>query len=164
MSGGTTINTGEKPTKKRRQRSLGEHGEHTLYRRVVSESGAVRYLPCAERWDSSVIHYGDFLLHAEPGRSSCTRLDAPGADRVSKQRAALVAASLVAEQAMVLAMVEASKVHPAQRLATPREQKAWKAYCDIMGEEGLVRLEVSSAQEIVDAGIKALVAAVEKAR
>jgi hypothetical protein len=33
-----------------------------------------------------------------------------------------------------------------------------------MGEEGLVRLEVSSAQEIVDAGIKALVAAVEKAR
>lgn len=158
MSGGNTINTGEKPAKQRRPRAKVEHGKNTLYRRVVSKSGAVRYIPCAEIWDTSVLRHGDFLLHSEPGRTSCTHL----ADRVSEQRAALVAASIVAEQAMIQAMVEASKVHPAQRLATPREQKAWKAYCDIMGEDGLVRLEVSSAQKVVDAGLNALVEAVEK--
>ena len=162
MSGGTTINTGEKPTKKRRQRAKAEHGEQTLYRRVVTESGAVRYVACAELWDRDVVHYGDFLIHAEPGSTAVKRLDEPGADRVSEQRAALVAAAITAEQAMVAAMREASRERPAQRPMTDLEKKAWRAYCDVVGEEGIVRLLVPSYQEIVDAGIKALMRAVEE--
>jgi hypothetical protein len=45
---------------------------------------------------------------------------------------------------------------------TDLEKKAWRAYCDVVGEEGIVRLLVPSYQEIVDAGIKALMRAVEE--
>jgi len=92
------------------------------------------------------------------------QLDEPGADRVSEQRASLAAAALTAERAMVAAMQEASRERPAQRPSTPLEQKGWPAYYDAVVEEGVMRLMVPSIQEIVDAGIKALVDAVEKAK
>jgi len=44
MSGGNVLNLGDKPVRKR-VRPQSQHGEQTLYRRVVTEAGAVRYVP-----------------------------------------------------------------------------------------------------------------------
>jgi hypothetical protein len=63
--------------------------------------------------------------------------------------------------AMMEAMRTADRMTPDQKMSKT-EQKAWAAYKAIAGERSSLRLKGPSMHDVVDAGIKALIAAVRK--
>jgi hypothetical protein len=119
----------------------------------------VRYDPWGRAWDRESLPLGCTLVINRPSSVSYRTLD----PQVTECQAALLAASELAAEAMVRAMMEASRERPV-RLSTDREHQAWHAYCRVLGEPGGLLLERSSAQQIVNAGLQALRDAVERCR
>jgi|GEM_PF-5106270 len=159
MSGGRTTNTPQKKRPPRRpdKREPKQKPDRTLYRKVVLPSGRVRYVSIGEQWDFNGLPYGEWLISCSPGRTAIHRLDDPEDDQVRIQRAALVAAARIAEDAMVLAMMERSRLEPASDRLTPREQRAWAAYRLALGSDEPLMLRRPSVHDIVYAGIEALI-------
>jgi hypothetical protein len=74
---------------------------------------------------------------------------------VEPNYAALIAASRVAEDAMSKAVVKASEMRPHNKPITEKQKKAWENLAKAFGNDRYY-VEIPSAREIAEAGIKAL--------
>lgn len=122
----------------------------TLYKKVGR-----RYVPCAE-YDNEVMDSfprGAHLVMCYPGGES-RRFN------INPNHAALIAASRVAEEAMVTAMSRASELRPQRTPITEQQREAWAKLAESFGEE-LCTLYGSSAYDVVQAGLRALQAEAE---
>jgi hypothetical protein len=119
-------------------------------KKIFYEKVGRKYVPISE-YDSNLMDgysYGTHLLMVYPG----------GASRrynIDPNYAAMIAASRVAEEAMIRAMHKASEMQPARTPITPAQQKAWKKLAKEFGDE-LCTLSGASSHDIAEAGIRAL--------
>ena len=128
-------------------------GYDTLYSKEVSPGGRVRYRKVAQYVAFDALPEGAWLVITKPGQRVITRMvtpDYPGA----------IAAIVEAREAMIDALVEASRAVPRTRKTDEIEREAYRAYADVMRkhgrEPGAILFERKSAVEIVEAAIKAL--------
>lgn len=115
-----------------------------------------RYVPVSE-YDSDLSYAlpkGAHLIMSYPGGQS-TRY------HVEPNYAAMIAAGRVAEDVISNAIVKASEARPRTKPITDRQRKAWKELAESFGEDRYY-IELPSAREIADAGIKALQDEAEK--
>lgn len=125
--------------------------EETYYRKVGR-----RYIPVHQTLDTYGWPEGCYVVWVTPGSTSIRTTAEPA-------YAELLAASKVAEDAMLKSMRDMDRVRPAVNPLTPRQKKAWEEFSKAMGEE--MSLWGKSMQDIVDAGLEALrKAAVEQRR
>lgn len=119
-------------------------------KKIYYEKVGRRYKPVAE-YDSTYLDSfpkGAHLVMCYPGGSS-RRFN------IDPDYAALLAASRVAEDAMIKAIQKASEMRPHRIPITEKQQKAWKNLSKAFGDERYY-IEIPSAREIAEAGIKAL--------
>ena len=110
-----------------------------------------RYKPTLETWPEAFPE-GFTLVYSEPG-SSCKTYG------VTPFYARVLTALRAGERDFLKVIVDAMAARPNQRLQTPREQRAMKAYCEIMGKDAALTLTIPCAQD----AFAALVNAVEDA-
>jgi len=122
----------------------------TLYEKVGR-----KYVPVQEEVWHNTWPEGWYLIHVHPGGSMmrlCVKPDYPS----------LLAAAEKARDAMARAIAEAARPTPPKRKLTARERKAYKAYAQAIGKDApIVMFDRGSPADIADAGIDALMAAVE---
>jgi hypothetical protein len=75
--------------------------------------------------------------------------------------AAMIAAGRVAEDAISTAIQKASEMRPHNKPVTEKQQKAWKALAKAFGDDRYY-VEIPSAREIAEAGIKAMMTEAEQ--
>lgn len=75
--------------------------------------------------------------------------------------APMIAAGRVAEDAMSRAISEASELRPRQTPLTPGQKRAWQRLAKEFGDQ-LATLNISSARDIAEAGIRAQMAEAER--
>ena len=75
--------------------------------------------------------------------------------------AGMIAASRVAEEAMIQSMHKASEMKPTQTPITEGQRKAWKKLAKEFGNE-LCTLNCASSHDIAEAGVKALQSEADK--
>ena len=123
----------------------------TLY-----EKRGRRYFPVRDANTYDGLSNGAWLVVVDNGRTSIRRLLDPA-------HAELEAAARTARQAMIMAMQEAaSPVLNMERYRDrERAQRAWDAWCEIMGDDVAIYSQSCSISDCVDAGIATLT---EKAR
>ena len=92
--------------------------------------------------------YGNHLIMVYPGGQS-TRYN------VNPALAPMIAAGRVAEDKMSEAVHRASEMRPRRKELTPEQQRAWQNLNQAMGDD-VYTLEVASARDIAEAGIKAM--------
>ena len=92
--------------------------------------------------------YGNHLIMVYPGGQS-TRYN------VNPALAPMIAAGRVAEDKMSEAVRRASEMRPRRKELTPEQQQAWQNLNQAMGDD-VYTLEVASARDIAEAGIKAM--------
>jgi len=97
---------------------------------------------------------GTHLVDVYPGGSS-RRFN------IDPAYAPMIAAGRVAEDAMSRAISEASELRPKQTPLTEGQRKAWKKLAKEFGDE-LATLNIASARDIAEAGVKAQMAEAEK--
>jgi hypothetical protein len=97
---------------------------------------------------------GTHLVDVYPGGSS-RRFN------IDPAYAPMIAAGRVAEDAMSRAISEASELHPKQTPLTEGQRKAWRKLAKEFGDE-LATLNIASARDIAEAGVKAQMAEAEK--
>jgi len=91
---------------------------------------------------------GTHLVDVYPGGSS-RRFN------IDPAYAPMIAAGRVAEDAMSRAISKASELRPRQTPLTEGQRKAWKKLANEFGDE-LATLNINSARDIAEAGLKAL--------
>lgn len=114
-----------------------------------------RYVPVQE-YDQTLLDSfpkGNHLVMCYPGGQS-RRF------RIEPNHAAMIAAGRVAEDAICVAIRQASEMRPTKTPITPEQQKAWKKLAKEFGDD-LPTLSVSSARDIAEAGIKAMITEAE---
>jgi hypothetical protein len=119
-------------------------------KKIFYEKRGRRYVPVHE-YDSdlcSALPKGTHLIMCYPGGSS-TRYN------IDPNYAALIAAGRVAEDALSKAIHDASEMRPHNKPITERQQKAWKALARAFDNDRYY-VELPSAREIAEAGLKAL--------
>ena len=119
-------------------------------KKIYYEKVGRKYVPVAE-YDSDLIdsfHKGTHLLMVYPGGQS-RRFN------IDPNYAAMIAASRVAEEAIIQAMHKASEMRPKQTPITEGQRKAWKKLAKEFGDE-LCTLNCASSHDIAEAGLKAL--------
>ena len=97
---------------------------------------------------------GTHLVDVYPGGSS-RRFN------IDPAYAPMIAAGRVAEDAMSRAISEASELRPKQTPLTEGQRKAWRKLAKEFGDE-LATLNIASARDIAEAGVKAQMAEAEK--
>jgi hypothetical protein len=121
-----------------------------MVKKIYYEKVGRKYVPVAE-YDSDLTDSfgkGSHLVICYPGGQSRRY-------NIDPDYAALIAASRVAEDAMIQAMSKASELRPATTPITPSQQRAWKKLAKEFGTE-LCTLNGASSWEIAQAGLKAL--------
>jgi hypothetical protein len=121
-----------------------------MTKKVYYEKVGRRYKPVAE-YDSTYMDSfpkGSHLVMCYPGGSS-RRFN------IQPNYAALIAASRVAEDAISKAVVAASEMRPHNKPITEKQKKAWENLAKAFGDDRYY-IEIPSAREIAEAGIKAL--------
>ena len=121
-----------------------------MTKKVYYEKRGRRYYPVAE-YDSTYMDSfpkGSHLVMCYPGGSS-RRFN------IQPNYAALIAASRVAEDAISQAVVKASEIRPHNKPITEKQKAAWEALAEAFGDDRYY-IEIPSAREIAEAGIKAL--------
>ena len=121
-----------------------------MTKKVYYEKVGRRYKPVAE-YDSTYMDSfpkGSHLVMCYPGGSS-RRFN------IQPNYAALIAASRVAEDAISSAVVKASEMRPHRKPITEKQKKAWENLAKAFGDDRYY-IEIPSAREIAEAGIKAL--------
>jgi hypothetical protein len=121
-------------------------------KKIYYEKKGNRYVPVAE-YDSDWIdsfHKGTHLLMVYPGGQS-RRFN------IDPNYAAMIAASRVAEEAIIRAMHKASELKPVRTPITEGQRKAWKKLAKEFGDE-LCTLSGASSHDIAEAGVKAMMA------
>ena len=91
---------------------------------------------------------GTHIVMSYPGGKS-TRYN------IDPAYAPMIAAGRVAEDAMSQAVVKASEMRPRNKPITEKQRKAWVALAKAFGDDRYY-VEIPSAREIAEAGIKAL--------
>jgi hypothetical protein len=97
---------------------------------------------------------GTHLVDVYPGGSS-RRFN------IDPAYAPMIAAGRVAEDAMSRAISEASELRPRQTPLTEGQRKAWRKLAKEFGDE-LATLNIASARDIAEAGVKAQMVEAEK--
>ena len=108
-----------------------------------------KYIAVSE-YDSTLmdgLSYGDHLVSVYKGGSSRRKID--------PAFATLIAAGRYAEDAMIKALQTASERRPQQTPITEGQRKAWKKLAKEFGDD-LCTLQIASAHDIAEAGIRAL--------
>jgi len=121
-------------------------------KKIYYEKKGNRYVPVAE-YDSDWMdsfHKGTHLLMVYPGGQS-RRFN------IDPNYAAMIAASRVAEEAIIRAMHKASELKPVRTPITEGQRKAWKKLAKEFGDE-LCTLNGASSHDIAEAGVKAMMA------
>ena len=121
-----------------------------MVKKIYYEKVGRKYVPVSE-YDSDLTDSfgkGSHLVICYPGGQSRRY-------NIDPDYAALIAASRVAEDAMIQAMSKASELRPATTPITPAQQRAWKKLAKEFGTE-LCTLNGASSWEIAQAGLKAL--------
>ena len=121
-------------------------------KKIYYEKVGRKYVPVAE-YDSDWVdsfHKGTHLLMVYPGGQS-RRFN------IDPNYAAMIAASRVAEEAIIQAMHKASELKPTQTPITEGQRKAWKKLAKEFGNE-LCTLNGASSHDIAEAGVKAMMA------
>jgi hypothetical protein len=121
-----------------------------MTKKIYYEKKGRRYVPVAEYDSDFMDSYtkGTHLVMCYPGGTS-RRFN------VNPDYAGLIAASRVAEDAISKAVVKASEMRPHNRPITEKQKKAWEALAKAFGEDRYY-VEIPSAREIAEAGVKAL--------
>lgn len=115
-----------------------------------------RYKPVYE-YDSVLLDgfpKGNHLVMCYPGGQSRRY-------NIEPNHVALIAAARVAEDAMCEAIRKASEMRPQKTPITPEQQKAWKKLAKEFGDD-LATLHTTSARDIAEAGINAIINEAEK--
>jgi hypothetical protein len=115
-----------------------------------------RYIPVSE-YDNEYLDSfpkGTHLVMCYPGGQS-RRFN------IDPNYAAMIAAGRVAEDAISQAVVEASEMRPHNKPITEKQRKAWEALSKAFGSDRYY-IEIPSAREIAEAGIKAQIEEAEK--
>lgn len=125
-------------------------------KKVYYEKRGRRYHPVAE-YDNDLLDsfpQGNHLVMCYPGGSS-RRFN------VEPNYAAMIAAGRVAEDALSEAIRKASELRPQKNPITPGQKKAWEKLAKEFGDE-LATLQINSARDIAEAGVKAMQAEADK--
>jgi len=97
---------------------------------------------------------GNHLVMCYPGGTS-RRFN------IDPNYAAMIAAGRVAEDAICQAISKASELRPQKNPITPGQKKAWEKLAKEFGDE-LATLQINSARDIAEAGVKAMQAEADK--
>jgi hypothetical protein len=119
-------------------------------KKIYYEKVGRRYKPVAE-YDSTYMDSfpkGNHLVMCYPGGSS-RRFN------IEPALAPMIAAGRYAEDAMSSAVVKASEMRPHNKPITEKQKKAWEALAKSFGDD-LYYVEIPSAREIAEAGLKAM--------
>ena len=109
-----------------------------------------RYVPVYE-YDSDFLDAwprGTHLVTCHPGGQSRRY-------NIDPNHAALIAAGIVAEDAISRAIQDASELRPQRTPVTPAQQRAWRKLAKELGDE-LCTLQGASSRDIAEAGVKAM--------
>lgn len=119
-------------------------------KKIYYEKQGRRYVPVAE-YDSELhdsFSEGHHLVSVRPGRSS-RRFS------IDPTLAPMIAAGLYAEDAIVSAIHEASKLRPAKTPLTDEQRAAWRNLIASLGEEATM-LTGAAPFDVAQAGIQAM--------
>jgi hypothetical protein len=125
-------------------------------KKVYYEKRGRRYHPVAE-YDNELLDSfpkGNHLVMCYPGGTS-RRFN------IDPNYAAMIAAGRVAEDAICQAISKASELRPQKNPITPGQKKAWVKLAKEFGDE-LATLQIDSARDIAEAGLKAMQAEADK--
>ena len=127
-----------------------------MMKKIFYEKVGRRYVPVSE--------YDEYLMDALP-RGNHMIMVYPGGQstryKVDPALAPMIAASRVAEDRMTEAVRRAGEMRPRQSLLTEKQRRAWRNLAVALGDE-LGTLEVASARDIAEAGLKAMQAEADK--
>lgn len=121
-----------------------------MTKKIFYEKVGRKYVPVYE-YDSDFLNAlpkGTHLLMSYPGGSS-TRYN------IDPNYAAMIAAGRIAEDAMSRAVVQASEMRPRNKPITEEQRAAWQHLADLFEDERYY-IELPSAREVVEAGVKAM--------
>jgi len=124
--------------------------------KIFYEKVGKRYKPVAE-YDNDLMDSftkGTHLVDVYPGGSSRRY-------NINPAYAPMIAAGRVAEDAMCKAISAASEMRPKQTPITEGQRRAWRKLAKEFGDE-LATLNIASARDIAEAGIKAQMVEAEK--
>jgi len=125
-------------------------------KKIFYEKVGRRYVPVSE-YDNDLLDSfskGTHLVMTYPGGQSRRY-------NIDPNYAALIAAGRVAEDAMSDAIRTASELRPQKNPITPGQKKAWEKLAQEFGDE-LATLQINSARDIAEAGLKAMQAEADK--
>jgi hypothetical protein len=125
-------------------------------KKIYYEKIGRKYVPVQE-YDSNFLDAfpkGSHLVMCYPGGSS-RRFN------IDPNYAAMIAAGRVAEDAISKAVVAASEMRPHKTPITEKQRKAWENLAKAFGDERYY-IEIPSAREIAEAGVKAMSVEAEK--
>ena len=125
-------------------------------KKIYYEKVGRKYVPVAE-YDNNFLDSftkGNHLVMCYPGGSS-RRFN------IDPNYAAMIAAGRVAEDAISSAVVKASEMRPRNKPITEKQRKAWEALAKSFGDD-VYYVEIPSAREIAEAGVKAMTLEAEK--
>ena len=127
-----------------------------MTKKIYYEKKGRRYVPVAE-YDSDHLDSfpkGTHLVMCYPGGSS-RRFN------IDPNYAAMIAAGRVAEDAISKAVVAASEMRPHNKPITEKQKKAWAALAKAFDNDRYY-IEIPSAREIAEAGLKAMIEEADK--
>ena len=127
-----------------------------MTKKIYYEKVGRRYKPVAE-YDSGLMDalpQGNHLISVYPGGQS-TRYN------IDPNYAAMIAAGRIAEDAIADALRQASEMRPRNKTVTEEQQRAWKKLSQLFGDDRFF-IEIPSAREVTNAGIKAMQAEADK--
>jgi hypothetical protein len=127
-----------------------------MTKKIFYEKKGRRYVPVSE-YDSEHLDSfpkGNHLVMCYPGGSS-RRFN------INPAHAPMIAAGRVAEDAISKAVVKASEMRPHKKAITEEQKAAWENLCKVFGDERYY-IELPSAREIAEEGIKAMTIEAEK--
>ena len=127
-----------------------------MTKKIYYEKVGRRYKPVAE-YDNMLMDSfpkGDHLVMCYPGGSS-RRFN------INPAYAPMIAAGRVAEDAISKAVSKASEMRPHNKPITEKQKAAWEALAKAFGDDRYY-VEIPSAREIAEEGIKAMALEAEK--
>ena len=127
-----------------------------MTKKVYYEKRGRRYVPVMEH-DYELMDAmpkGNHLIMCYPGGQS-TRYN------IDPALAPMIAAGRVAEDQMSEAVRKASEMRPRRKELTVEQQRAWTQLNKVMGDD-VYTIEVASAREIAEVGLKAMQAEAEQ--
>jgi hypothetical protein len=125
-------------------------------KKIYYEKVGRKYVPVSE-YDSEYLDSfskGTHIVMCYPGGQSRRY-------NIDPAYAPMIAAGRIAEDAISSAVVKASEMRPHNKPITLKQKKAWEALAKAFGNDRYY-IEIPSAREIAEAGVKAMAVEAEK--